>query len=122
MKLVTFQSLDAVKDLFEKGYLECNRSKIDIKKAGPTYNWVIEKMNKLVKIAISMIFIGYLLVGLLGARQSVTVFTLVLAGGFGYMIKIIYKLMNHRPEEMQHQFIIKGGRKEKGGDTVEAKN
>ena len=47
MKLVTFQSLDAVKDLFEKGYLECNRSKIDIKKAGPTYNWVIEKMNKL---------------------------------------------------------------------------
>ena len=34
MKLVTFQSLDAVKDLFEKGYLECNRSKIDIKKAG----------------------------------------------------------------------------------------
>ena len=49
MKLVTFQSLDAVKDLFEKGYLECNRSKIDIKKAGPTYNWVIEKMNKLVK-------------------------------------------------------------------------
>ena len=26
MKLVTFQSLDAVKDLFEKGYLECNSS------------------------------------------------------------------------------------------------
>ena len=49
MKLVTFQSLDAVKDLFEKGYLECNSSKIDIEKAGPTYKWVIEKMNKFVK-------------------------------------------------------------------------
>ncbi len=49
MKLVTFQSLDAVKDLFEKGYLECNKSKIDLKKLGPTYAWVIEKMNKQVK-------------------------------------------------------------------------
>ena len=49
MKLVTFQSLDAVKDLFEKGYLECNSSKIDIKKAGLTYHWVMEKMNKFVK-------------------------------------------------------------------------
>jgi len=45
MKLVTYQSLDAVKDLFEKGYLECDKSKIDLKKAGPTYQWVIEKMN-----------------------------------------------------------------------------
>ena len=49
MKLITFQSLDAVKDLFEKGYLECNSSKIDIKKAGLTYHWVMEKMNKFVK-------------------------------------------------------------------------
>ena len=47
MKLVTFQSLDAVKSLFEKGYLECDKSKIDIKKIGPTYQWVIEKMNNL---------------------------------------------------------------------------
>ena len=39
----------------------------------------------------------------------------------GYMMKIIYKLMKHKPEEMQHQFIIKGGRREKGGDTVESK-
>lgn len=49
MKLITFQSLDAVKDLFEKGYLECNESKVDIKKTGPIYNWVIEKMNQLIE-------------------------------------------------------------------------
>ena len=35
MKLIIFQSLDAVKDLFEKGYLECDKSKIDIKKQSP---------------------------------------------------------------------------------------
>jgi hypothetical protein len=49
MKLVTFQSLDAVKDLFKKGYLECDESKINLDKVGSTYGWVVEKMNKLVK-------------------------------------------------------------------------
>ena len=49
MKLITFQSLDAVKDLFDKGYFECNTSKVDIKRVGPTYQWIIEKMNKIVK-------------------------------------------------------------------------
>lgn len=49
MKLVTFQSLDAVKDLFQKGYLECDETKINLKKVGHTYQWVIDKMNKSVK-------------------------------------------------------------------------
>ncbi len=46
MKLVTFQTIEAVKYLFEKGYLECDEKKINLEKAGPTYNWVIEKMNQ----------------------------------------------------------------------------
>ena len=49
MKLITFQSLEAVKDLFEKGYLECNKQNIDIKKVGLTYQWVTEQMNALVE-------------------------------------------------------------------------
>jgi len=49
MKLVTFQSLEAVKDLFDKGYLECDKSKINLKKSGSVYEWVIENMNKKVK-------------------------------------------------------------------------
>ena len=48
MKLVTFQSLDAVKDLFKKGYLECNKEKINLDKVGSTYKWVIQNMNKYV--------------------------------------------------------------------------
>lgn len=46
MKLVTFQSMEALKDLANKGYLECDESKINIEKAGTTYSWVLEKMNK----------------------------------------------------------------------------
>ena len=49
MKLVTFQSLEAVKDLFQKGYIECDKSKINFKKVGFAYQWVIEKMNKSIK-------------------------------------------------------------------------
>lgn len=46
MKLVTFQSMDAFKELVDKGYLETNKSFIDIEKMGPTYAWVLEKMNE----------------------------------------------------------------------------
>lgn len=46
MKLVTFQTIDALNDLKSKGYLECDENKINIEKAGPTYKWVIDNMNK----------------------------------------------------------------------------
>ena len=49
MKLVTFQSIDAVRSLFEKGYLECNKRKIDLEKMGPTYEWIVQKVNKSIK-------------------------------------------------------------------------
>ncbi len=46
MKLITFQSMEALKDLINKGYLECREDCINLKKAGPTYMWVLEKMNQ----------------------------------------------------------------------------
>lgn len=46
MKLVSFQSLEALKSLVNKGYLVCDESHINKEKSNPTYNWVIEKMNK----------------------------------------------------------------------------
>ena len=48
MKLVTFQSFDALKNLFNKGYLECDESKINKEKSGTTYDWIVEKMNEVV--------------------------------------------------------------------------
>ena len=49
MKLVTFQSMDALKFLVNNGYLICNENYINKEKAGSTYEWVIEKMNSYVK-------------------------------------------------------------------------
>ena len=46
MKLITYQSYDAVKNLFSKGFLECDLSKINKEKMGLTYKWIIQKMNE----------------------------------------------------------------------------
>lgn len=48
MKLVTFQTFDALKSLINNGELICDEKYIEIEKAGPTYNWVLEKMQELV--------------------------------------------------------------------------
>lgn len=68
---------------------------------------ILKRSNKGIGFIRTVIECGYLVVGFLGARQSVTIFTLILACGFGYLMKIIYKIMKHKPEEMHHQFIIK---------------
>lgn len=49
MKLVTFQSMDALKSLIEKGYLECNSKYVNKKKIGIVYNWLVNKMNESIK-------------------------------------------------------------------------
>ena len=49
MKLITFQPIIAVRNLFEKGYLQCNKDFIDLNKASVVYAWVVEKMNQSVK-------------------------------------------------------------------------
>lgn len=45
MKLVTFQSIEALTYLVNNGYLVCDENHIDMKKASQTYNWISEKMN-----------------------------------------------------------------------------
>lgn len=49
MKLVTFQTLEALNDLKKKGYLECNEKKINIDKLGTTYKWIHLWFAKLYK-------------------------------------------------------------------------
>ena len=49
MKLVTFQSYDALKFLINNGYLECDAKKVDLSKTDKVYNYIISKMNKSIK-------------------------------------------------------------------------
>lgn len=49
MKLITFQSTEALKSLINNGYLICDENYINKEKAGPTYDWVINKMNNCIK-------------------------------------------------------------------------
>ena len=48
MKLVSFQSMEALKELINKGYLEADEKYIDTKKYGYIYHWVKGKMNETV--------------------------------------------------------------------------
>ncbi len=49
MKLVTFQSYDALKSLIKNGYLETDSSKADLSKTDKVYDFIIRKMNEKVK-------------------------------------------------------------------------
>ena len=42
MKLITFQTFDALKSLINNGELICDERYIDLEKSGPTYNWVLK--------------------------------------------------------------------------------
>ena len=46
MKLITFQSISALKSLINKGYLECDEKYINLKKVAPINEWILGKMNK----------------------------------------------------------------------------
>lgn len=49
MKLVTFQSFEALEFLIKNKYLICNEKYINLKKVGYAYDWVIDKMNSSIK-------------------------------------------------------------------------
>lgn len=50
-----------------------------------------------------------LIIGLIGARNYVTLFTIILSIGFGYFMQVIYKVIKYNPIDIKHKFII--GRK-----------
>lgn len=49
MKVITFQTKSALEYLIKNGYLICENKYVDIEKVGPTYNWLINNMNKKVE-------------------------------------------------------------------------
>lgn len=48
MKVITFQSKEALEYLNKNGYLICDDKYIDLKKSSLVYKWVVDNMNKVV--------------------------------------------------------------------------
>jgi uncharacterized membrane protein YczE len=51
--------------------------------------------------------VTYLIIGFIGARNTVTLFTLILSFGIGYLIQIEYKLAKFDPTKIKQSFLIK---------------
>lgn len=51
----------------------------------------------------------FLSLGLLGAREYVTWFTIALTFGLGYLLQFCYGLVKYDPTEINHSFLIKRG-------------
>ena len=66
------------------------------------FGWSISRMRSIQEFV-------FLSLGLLGARDCVTWFTIALTFGLGYLLQICYKLVKYDPTEITHSFIIKRG-------------
>ena len=67
---------------------------------------IMKKTGKKIGLIRGIQEIAFLLIGFLGSDQ-VTLFTLALSLGLGYMLQFIYRLVGYNPTEIQHQYLIK---------------
>ena len=50
----------------------------------------------------------YVTMGLIGARERISLFTIVLSFGLGYLIQFEYSLFKFEPTKVEHKYLIKG--------------
>ena len=79
---------------------------------------LINKTGKSLTFIRTIQEVTLVIIGLLGSNK-VTLFTILLALFFGKLMSVEYKLVGYNPSEIEHKFLIKGGKRERGGDTVE---
>jgi uncharacterized membrane protein YczE len=72
-------------------------------------NALLKKYGLSISFMRSIQEIVFLSLGLLGAREYVTWFTIALTFGLGYLLQVVYKFMRYDPTEINHSFIIKRG-------------
>lgn len=67
------------------------------------FGWSISRMRTIQEIV-------FFSLGLLGAKEYITWFTIALTFGLGYLLQICYKLCKYDPTKIKHSFIFKRGR------------
>ena len=70
-------------------------------------NALVKQTGKSISTIRNMIETSFLIIGLLGARNQITILTFILSFGFGYLMSFVYKLVHYNPTEIKHKFIIK---------------
>lgn len=70
-------------------------------------NIIIRQTGKSITLIRGVEECTFMVIGLLGARSSVTWFTILLSVGLGYLLNVVYKIIGYEPEKVEHSFIIK---------------
>ena len=71
-------------------------------------NAILKRTNKsmgFIRMCQEVLFVG---IGFLAARSSITLLTIVLSLGFGYVMQFEYKLLKYDSSKVEHKFLIKG--------------
>ena len=72
-------------------------------------NALLKKFGLKISITRGIQEVVFFTLGLLGAREYVTWFTIALTFGLGYLLQICYKLVKYDPTKIKHSFLIKRG-------------
>lgn len=71
-------------------------------------NAILKRTNKsmgFIRMCQEVLFVG---IGFLAARSSITLLTIALSLGFGYVMQFEYKLLRYDSSKVEHKFLIKG--------------
>ena len=72
-------------------------------------NALLKKFGLKISITRGIQEVVFFTLGLLGARNQITWFTIVLTFGLGYLLQFCYKLVKYDPTKIKHSFLIKRG-------------
>lgn len=67
-----------------------------------------KQFNKSTGFIRTVMEVCYLIVGVLGARSSITWFSIVLSVTFGTIVNIVYKIMKYEPTKVEQNYIKLG--------------
>lgn len=70
-------------------------------------NALLKKFGLKISITRGIQEVVFFTLGLLGARNQITWFTIVLTFGLGYLLQFCYKLVKYDPTEIKHSFLVK---------------
>lgn len=89
------------------GWSLMGRSQLGDTGSNMLMNIIIKQTGKSISLIRGLEECMFMMIGLLGARNNITWFTILLSVGLGYLLNVVYKVIGYEPEKVKHDFIIK---------------